>query len=60
MNHHDYDPYTRKKIKVGSKVRLTETVKTELSEVLRPTQHKTGHFEDVRPSQALGSALKTN
>ena len=28
------------------------------STVLRPTQHKIGHFEDGLPSQSLGSVLK--
>jgi len=26
--------------------------------VLRPTQHKEGHFGDILPSQSLGLALK--
>jgi len=26
--------------------------------VLRPTQHKTGHFGDVLPTQSLGLVLK--
>jgi len=33
--------------------RLTDSVV-----VLRPTQHKTGHFGDVSPSQSLGLVWK--
>jgi len=29
-----------------------------LVKVLRPTQHKIGHFRDVLPSQSLGIVLK--
>jgi len=28
--------------------------------VLRPTQHKIGHFRDVLPSQSLGNTTKSN